>query len=72
MNYQVNSSRILKLLTVGILIGSLTSCGNQEASTTKPESASYVEPAIGKSGGFVYRYVGNKQERLDISGQWTA
>jgi hypothetical protein len=72
MNYQVNSSRILKLLTVGILIGSLTSCGNQEASTTKPESASYVEPAIGKSGGFVYRYVGNKQERLDIAGQWAA
>ena len=72
MNYQVNSSRILKLLTVGILIGSLTSCGNQDAGTTKSQSAAYVEPAIGKSGGFVYRYIGNKQERLDIADQWAA
>jgi hypothetical protein len=45
----------------------LTQTPAVEASkTTKPVSA----PAIGPTGGFVYRYVSNKQQRKDSKNKW--
>ena len=72
MNFNEFRSKILKILTISILIGGLSGCSNQAMNTSDSNSEVYIQPAIGKSGGYVYRYVGTKQERLDIAGQWAA
>ena len=70
MNLNESRSKILKIVSISILMGGLSGCSNQSTNTSDLKSAVYIQPAIGKSGGFVYRYVGSKQERLDVAGQW--